>query len=90
MSLDSAKAIIQVASSVAGIVVAFWALWVYRSNSRRERARWAESLYARFYERAELKSVRDKLDCAPGDAAVANLVAEEPAALTDYLNFSSS
>lgn len=87
MSSESAKAIIQVASSIAGIVAVFWALWVYRSNSRRERARWAEALYARFYERAELKGVRDKLDCAPGDAAVANLVTEEPAALTDYLNF---
>jgi len=85
--LESAKAIIQVASSVAGIVAAFWALRVYQSNSRRERARWAESLYARFYERAELKAMRDTLDCAAGDSAVASLVTEEPAALTDYLNF---
>jgi len=91
MSLESVKAIVQVVSSVAGIGAAFWALFVYRSNSRRERARWAESLYARFYERVELKTVREKLDCEPGDvagdAAVADLVAEEPAELTDYLNF---
>jgi hypothetical protein len=72
---------------VAGIVAAFWALWVYRSNSQRERARWAESLYARFYERAELKGVRDSLDCPSDDSRVASLVTEEPAALTDYLNF---
>ena len=91
MSLESVKAVVQVVSSVAGIVAAFWALWVYHSNSRRERARWAEDLYTRFYEKAELKGVRDKLDCEPGDsdgdAAVADLVAEEPAELTDYLNF---
>jgi len=85
--LESAKAIIQVASSVAGIVAAFWALRVYQSNSRRERARWAESLYARFYERAELKAMRDTLDCAAGDSAVASLVTEEKGELTDYLNF---
>jgi uncharacterized membrane protein YwzB len=91
MSLESVQAIVQIVSSVAGIGAAFWALFVYRSNSRRERARWAESLYSRFYEKAELKDIRERLDCEPGDeagdAAVADLVAEEPAELTDYLNF---
>lgn len=75
------------ASSAAGIFAAFWALRVYSSNSRRERARWAESLYARFYERAELKLTRDKLDCASGDPVVAELVTKEASELTDYLNF---
>jgi hypothetical protein len=87
MSLSSTREAIQILSSVAGIVAAFWALWVYGNNSRRERARWAESLYTRFYEKAELKTVRDQLDCAAGDATVARLVTEEIPALTDYLNF---
>lgn len=87
MSLDCVKAIIQLVTSVGGIVAAFWALWVYHSNSRRERARWAEALYTRFYEKAELKAVRETLDCKPPDAAVADLVTKEPAELTDYLNF---
>jgi hypothetical protein len=87
MSLNSTREAIQILSSIAGIVAAFWALWVYGNNSRRERARWAESLYTRFYEKAELKTVRDQLDCAAGDATVARLVAEETPALTDYLNF---
>lgn len=87
VSFDIAKAIIQIVSSIAGIVAAFWALWVYRTNSRRERARWAENLYARFFERSELKTIRDRLDCLPGDPAVRQLVNEESAALTDYLNF---
>ena len=68
-------------------MAAFWALWVYGNNSRRERARWAESLYTRFYEKPELKTIRDQLDCAAGDATVARLVTEETPALTDYLNF---
>jgi hypothetical protein len=87
MSLNSTREAIQILSSIAGIVAAFWALWVYGNNSRRERARWAESLYTRFYEKAELKTVRDQLDCAAGDATVARLVTEETPALTDYLNF---
>lgn len=87
MSLSSTRDAIQILSSIAGIVAAFWALWVYGNNSRRERARWAESLYTRFYEKPELKTVRDQLDCAAGDATVARLVTEETPALTDYLNF---
>jgi hypothetical protein len=87
MSLSSTREAIQILSSIAGIVAAFWALWVYGNNSRRERARWAESLYTRFYEKPELKTIRDQLDCAAGDATVARLVTEETPALTDYLNF---
>jgi len=86
MSLDVVR-VIQAASSIAGITAAFWALWVYRNNSRRERARWAESLYSRFYEKEELKQVRDMLDCDLGDPHVSELVAKESAAWTDYLNF---
>ena len=68
-------------------LAAIGALLVYRSNSRRERARWAENLYSRFFERSELKAVRDKLDCLRGNSEVRRLVTEESAALTDYLNF---
>jgi hypothetical protein len=87
MSLESAKTIVQILSALATAFAALGALLVYRSNSRRERARWAESLYARFFERTELKSIRDKLDCLRGNAEVRRLVTEESAALTDYLNF---
>lgn len=79
--------VIQAGSSVAAMIAAFWALVVYRSNSRRERARWAENLYSRFYEKEELKRVRDMLDCSAGDPDVARLVADESSAWTDYLNF---
>ena len=85
---------IQIAYWTAGIVysmvatvAAIGALLVYRNNSKRERARWAEGLYARFYEKPELKKMRDQLDCVAGDAGVASLVSEESSALTDYLNF---
>jgi hypothetical protein len=49
---------IQIAYWTAGIVysmvatvAAIGALLVYRNNSKRERPRWAEGLYARFYEK---------------------------------------
>jgi hypothetical protein len=86
MSLDVVK-LIQTGSSIAGITAAFWALRVYHNNSRRERARWAEDLYSRFYEKEGLKQVRDMLDCDAGDAKVSRLVKEESSAWTDYLNF---
>jgi hypothetical protein len=84
--IDSLKAV-QIGSYIAGVFAAFWAVLVYRNNSRRERARWAENLYSRFYEKEELKQVRDLLDCSPGDEQVAELVRSEGAVWTDYLNF---
>ena len=78
---------VQVVSYLAGAVAALTAVWVYKSNSRRERARWAESLYSRFYEREELKRVRDLLDCDVGEPQVSQLVTAESSAWTDYLNF---
>jgi hypothetical protein len=55
--------------------------------ARRERARWAESLYSRFFEKDELKKVRDLLDCEANDPKVADLVTAEGSQWTDYLNF---
>lgn len=86
MALDPVK-VVQIGSNVAGVFAAFWAVLVYRSNSRRERARWAESLYSRFYEKDELKRVRDLLDCEPGTRQVSEMVNVESSAWTDYLNF---
>lgn len=87
MSLDQLLKIVQIGAYLAGGISAVVAVLVSSSNSRRERARWAESLYARFYEKEELKVVRDLLDCSPGDRQVSELVRSEPAGWTDYLNF---
>jgi hypothetical protein len=87
MMLTSTRELLQIVYYIAGTVAAIGALLVYRNNSKRERARWMEGLYARFYEKPELKTVRDQLDCAPGDATIADLIRNETSALTDYLNF---
>ncbi|HEY4054121.1 MAG TPA: hypothetical protein VGL74_10270 [Terriglobales bacterium] len=87
MYLDQVVKVVQIFSYVAGATAALFAYFVYRSNSRRERARWVENLYSRFFEKNELKQIRDALDCAADDARVNALVQEEDAAWTDYLNF---
>jgi len=87
MCLDVVLKLVQIASYIATVCAAFWAVFVYRNNARRERARWAESLYARFFEKGELKKVRDQLDCTRDDPKVAELVTKESSEWTDYLNF---
>jgi hypothetical protein len=45
-------------------------------------------LYENFYERNDLKEVREVLDCDTGDSPEINkLVDEESQRFTDYLNF---
>jgi len=62
--------------------------FVYFFNSRVQRAKWLSSLYEKFYERADLKRVREVLDCEGGQSpAIDKLVADEPAEFSDYLNF---
>ena len=84
------QTIYYVAGSIASLgtlSAAFIALWVYRRNSRLERARWASELYDSFYRQENLKNVRDKLDCAVGTVDVDQLVREDKSEFTDYLNF---
>ncbi|HUY81395.1 MAG TPA: hypothetical protein VMU92_06695 [Acidobacteriaceae bacterium] len=70
------------------IIAAIVALWTYRSNSRRERAKWAVQLYDKFYETDHYKPIREKLDCGPDTAAdVVQLATQESPEFTDYLNF---
>jgi hypothetical protein len=89
------KDIAQIVYYVAGtigvlgtLLAACLALCVYHRNSDLERARWATSLYEKFYEKKDLKSVRDKPDCDEEDSeAVRKLVSDAESDFTDYLNF---
>jgi hypothetical protein len=87
MPLDQVVKGVQILSYMAAAAAAVSAVFVYRNNSRRERARWVEDLYSRFFEKGELKQVRDILDCNSDDEKVNALVTEEGSAWTDYLNF---
>lgn len=74
-------------AAIATTIVAISALFVYRRNSRLERARWASELYRDFYAQDKLKTIRDKLDCAADSVEVNQLVIGENSEFTDYLNF---
>lgn len=84
---DALKTSLQLAYYLVAMVASIWALWTYRANSRRERAKWAVQLFEKFFERDSYKKVRDLLDCSSDDAAVKDLVEREGQEFTDYLNF---
>ena len=74
---DLIETIYHIAGSIAALgtlITAIFALCVYRSNSRLERARWASTLYERFYEKNDLKDVRNALDCLPDSDSISELV----------------
>ena len=89
------KDIVQIVYYIAGtigvlgtLLAACVALYVYHRNSELERARWASSLYEKFYEKKDLKSIRDRLDDLEADSeAVRKLVSDAESDFTDYLNF---
>lgn len=74
-------------SAVGAVVAAGFAAYVYYRNSAFERAKWASSLYERFYEETNLKQLRDKLDCSKDSDLVNGIVNNEESDFTDYLNF---
>jgi uncharacterized protein YdiU (UPF0061 family) len=86
-TLELGKSAAQLVSYCIGGVAAIGALLTYRSNSQRERAKWAVQLYDKFYEADHYKVMRDKLDYSSGASEIKQLVDEESSAFTDYLNF---
>jgi hypothetical protein len=74
-------------SALGAALAAVFAAFVFRRNSALERAKWASTLYEKFYEAATLKQMRDKLDCSNDLDSVNEIVIREEPAYTDYLNF---
>jgi hypothetical protein len=79
--------IMATASSVVTALAAGFAAFVYKRNSALERAKWASSLYEKFYEATTLKQMRESLDRPSGADSVNEIVIREEPAFTDYLNF---
>lgn len=77
----------QTVSAVGTALAAGFAAFVYRRNSALERAKWASTLYEKFYEATTLKQMRDRLDCLNDVDSVNEIVIREEPAFTDYLNF---
>jgi len=83
--------IIGVVLTAFGVI---WAVFVYRRNSNLERVKWISNLYEKFYEKDDLKVVREILDCqctenkqSKEEKKVASIVDGETKEFTDYLNF---
>ena len=74
-------------SAIGTALAAGFAALVYRRNSALERAKWASTLYEKFYEATTLKQMRDKLDRLNDLDSVNEIVIREDPAFTDYLNF---
>jgi hypothetical protein len=87
MYLDALREFAKIVSYLGPTVAAFWAVLVYRSNARRERARWADSLFSRFFVERDYKTVRDVLDSDSDISEVVQMVEKDLADWTDYLNF---
>jgi hypothetical protein len=87
---DRVEIVYMTAATIAAIgtaIAAGFATFVYRRNSALERAKWASSLYEKFYEEATFKQMRDTLDCSRDLDSVNEIVIREEPAFTDYLNF---
>ena len=74
-------------SAVGTALAAGFAAFVYSRNSTLERAKWASSLYDKFYQATTLKQMRDRLDCLNDSDSVNEIVIREEPSFTDYLNF---
>jgi len=77
----------QILSYLAGAVAAIGAFLTYLGNSRHERAKWAVSLYEKFFESKQYEEMREKFDCGANSPEVQAIVKGESTAFTDYLNF---
>lgn len=87
MNAESVRTGLQLASYSVAIVGAIVAVFTYRANARRERAKWAVQLFEKFYETNQYKGVREQLDSTADEPAVKDLVKREGPEFTDYLNF---
>src|SRR5207237_7537449 len=80
MDWHSADAIVslfaKIASTIGGLIAVFLAIFVYNRNSRVRRAEWLASLYEKFYEKPELRDIREILDCDAGDSNETTAVLE--------------
>ncbi|HKU75727.1 MAG TPA: hypothetical protein VJR02_17580 [Pyrinomonadaceae bacterium] len=86
-TLEIVSTIAGTISSIGAVLAAGFAAFVYYRNSAFERAKWASTLYEKFYEETTLKQLRDRLDCVKDSDSVNEIVITEEAAFTDYLNF---
>lgn len=87
MTLSFVRDSVQICAYAIGALAALFSIYQYKRNSRRERARWLFELYERFYERAELKEMRQLIEEGKTDFAAQENDLQKLQRLDDYLNF---
>lgn len=87
MTTENAKLVAETIYYIVAAIAAGVAVVVFYRNSSLERAKWASTLYDKFYGSAGHRSVCDSLDSKADNQAVNDIVAAETSAFTDYLNF---
>jgi len=63
MNLSDLKDLVTILGPLAALVAIGWAAYVYTKGSNLERAKWLASMYEKFYEKDDLKEIREILDC---------------------------
>jgi len=62
--------------TIIGVIITaigvIWAVYVYRRNSKLERVKWIANLYEKFYEKDDLKVIREILDCQVSEDGQSN------------------
>jgi hypothetical protein len=93
-SIDSYSKIVGILSTIITLLIggvsAYFAVSTYRRNGNLERVKWLSNLYEKFYEKEDLKEIRDKLDETEDSEklkAINELVEKEDTKFNDYLNF---
>jgi hypothetical protein len=82
------KTISEIIGSIGTFLAVSSAAWIYYRNSRLERAKWQAHLYEKFYEKPDLKRVREILDSDDEiSLEITKLIRDESPEFTDYLNF---
>lgn len=86
MCLEQWKTVTEIIANAAILIGGLWAVYRFSKSKKLERAKWLKDLYEKFYEKEELKQVRDKIDQRDHETVRA-YVKNEPSEFTDYLNF---
>jgi len=86
--IDLLKDISLIVGYIGTFVAIAWAVYVYRRNSALERTKWQAQLYEKFFERSDLKEIRELMDSDDEiSLEITRLIRDEPSEFTDYLNF---
>lgn len=85
-SAQTVKGVIEIVTALGTLIAAWFAAITYCKSVKLERAKWMKELYEKFYERSDLKNVRDVLD-GDDQVKISELVKKEGPDFTDYLNF---